>query len=349
MPSAIWCALLFALGSALGGASWGAFALCFVLTLALSAYLICTLRSPWLLAVPVLSYAAALALGADPLLAVLALLPFPAAGLLARATMKNSGRVSSIVICSATLLLCFILAFSLLWYRSHGAIVWADVVQALESVREQTVTALRESEFSAAMEELLNATYGSIPFDVDALILTSVEQIFNLLPALVITLANVLAFVAQSVCNAAFCGTGLGKLRTHTSHLFILSVPAAVIFIVCTVVSLFPAEQALWLSVMQNLQLILFPGMCLAGVQKFMVDTKNARSPLMIGLVVAAALFATTFLIWGLAISGALTTLLRPLVVRMVLTSPPDPNGKNGQDTPDESDKKPPRESPGRL
>jgi hypothetical protein len=72
--------------------------------------------------------------------------------------------------------------------------------------------------------------------------------------------------------------------------------------------------------------------MCLVGIYKLIADARNRFSPLMLLLVVAALLFAPAFLILGLALSGAMTTLLRPLFTRMMLMS-------HMQDKNDPSDK----------
>ena len=79
--------------------------------------------------------------------------------------------------------------------------------------------------------------------------------------------------------------------------------------------------------------------MCIVGVYKLIADFKTRVSPMSIILIVAATLFAPALLIFGVAVSGAVTTLIRPLITRFVLEkahehTPPhdsddDPNDGN--------------------
>ena len=323
--------------------SWegAAYALCLVMVLSLSAYLICTLRSPWLLTLPVLCYVVALLWCGDAMLSLLPLLPLPAAGLLAYATMRNSGRVSAIVLASGMLCLCGALGFAILWFTAYGSVSLDAVLDALSAVRDELIALLEDHPATELLQEQLGEALSTLGTDAATLMRMGVEQMFHLLPALLLTPINLLSFAAQSGCSAAFRQTGLGSLVTRTSSIFSLSPLSGLIFAACTVTTMFASRQTMALSVMQNLLIILFPGMLLVGVYKFIADTKNTRSPLLIGLVVAAALFAPPFLFWGLAISGALASMLRPLITRAVLLSgkppfgPDKPDDKNSYDDSD--------------
>ena len=324
---------LFALGTLVGGLDVGVLVLCLVCTVSIGAYLICTVRSWLLLAVPVLSYLAALALCSDAVLAVTALIAFPAAGILAYAVMQNGGRVGTICATSAIFGLCAIFGLALLWYRENGTVSSNEILTLLTEVREQLIVTIQESDQLALLEQSLKELYGSEPVDAAAFVRWTVETAFTLLPAVAVTLCNLLGYAAQLTCTHAFAGTGMKQLMTRVSQLFILSVPTAIVFLICTVATLFSDVSSLGGAVFVNLFLILLPGMCLVGVFKLIADMRSRRSPWMIILIVATLLFATQFLILGLALSGAATTLLRPLLTRMMLKahhqSKDDPSDKD--------------------
>lgn len=324
---------LFLLGCAAGGLGGGVLLLCLVCTVAIGAYLICTVRSWWLVCVPVLAYACALIVGADAVQAVVCLIAFPAAGILAYAIMQNSGRVGTICATSAILGLCAVFALALLYYRSHGTLSWSELMTLLTDLRERLLVTLLESDQLATLQESLNELSPDRAIDASELVRTSVELTFTLLPAFAVTLCNFLGYTAQLSCTRAFVGTSMKQLMTQVSQLFIMSVPSAIVFLICAVAALFSDITSLSGAVIVNLCLILLPGTCLVGVFKLIGDVRRRRSPVMILLIIAALIFAPQFLIFGIALSGATTTLLRPLITRMMLSG-----YHQGKDDPSDKD-----------
>ena len=312
---------LFLVGAMVGGLSGGALSLCVLCAVAIGAYVICTVRSWWLVSVPVLAYGCALLICGDVLLGVLSLIAFPAAGILAYSIMQNSGRVGTICATSAVLGLCAVFALALLWYRENGTISWNELMTLLVDVREELILALQESDQLALLQQSLDELNMNNPIDAASLVRSVVEAIFLLIPALAVTASNLFGYAAQMSCTRAFVGTGMKQLMTRVSQLFILSVPAAIVFLICTVATLFSDSTTLGGAAIANLFVILLPGMCLVGVFKLIADARRHLSPLMVVLAVAALIFAPQFLILGLALSGAATTLLRPLLTRMMLSA----------------------------
>lgn len=323
--------LVFLLGTLSGSLTGGTIALCLLCAVAFGAYLICTVRSWYLLIVPALAYVAALVLSGDAFVALVALIAFPAAGILAYAIMQNSGRVGTICATSAVFGLCAVFALALLWYRTGSMPSPDELKTLLYEVREQLIVTMQESEYVAILQQSIQ-DMRLTGIDANTIIRTGVELGFALLPAALVTVCNVFGYAAQLTCTRAFAGTGMKRLMTRVSQLFVLSVPSAIIFLVCAVATLFTNTLALGGAVVANLLLILLPGMCLVGIFKLIADVRTRRAPLMLLLMLAALLFAPAFLIFGLALSGAMTTLLRPLFTRMMLMS-------HMQDKNDPSDK----------
>lgn len=332
VPPTVAAAAIFLLGTLSGSLIGGVLALCLLSAVSIGAYLVCTVRSWWLLTVPALAYAATLVLSGDALLSLIALIAFPAAGILAHSIMQNDGRVGTICATSAVFGLCALFALALVWYRTGGTLSWDELKTLFAEMRELLISTMQESEYLAALQQTLD----DMPvahIDAHTFIRTSVELGFALLPAVLVTLCNLFGYAAQVSCTRAFVGTGMKALMTRVSQLFVLSVPSAIVFFVCTIAMLFTGAQTIGGAVVANLVLILLPGMCLVGIFKLIADARNRFSPLMLLLAIAALLFAPIFLILGLAMSGATTTLLRPIFTRMMLIShmqdKDDPSDKN--------------------
>jgi hypothetical protein len=123
-------------------------------------------------------------------------------------------------------------------------------------------------------------------------------------------------------------------LLSRTAQLFILSVPSAVIYMFCFVVTLFSGASNMFIAVVHNLLIILLPAMTLIGIFKLAGDLKNGVSRLWMLILVGCAIIAPYMLILCISFSGALTTLTRPLITRMILKSQ-DKDGPDGPKRPD--------------
>lgn len=78
-------------------------------------------------------------------------------------------------------------------------------------------------------------------------------------------------------------------------------------------------------AVFENLRLVLLPGMCLVGVFKLGADLQRGVSKLWIAVMIGAAILAPSMLILCVSISGAMATLMRPIVARILLNQQNDP------------------------
>ena len=324
-------AVLFFGGCLVGGLPGGVYTLALMATVGIGAFLISTCRSYALAAVPVAAYALSLLLCRDPMLAVLALIPFPAAFILAYNTMQNRSRVSSICLVSAILGVCALFGGALVWYRQNGTIVLSEVVTAAEALRTQFVTVMTsDATLMQALQMTLDNTGTGI--EATALIQSSVELVFNMLPGLAILGLNLISFASQLTCIRTYRGVGMKQLITHTAQIFVLSIPAAILYLVCCIASIFSEDFTLTSAVFENLRLILLPGMCLVGVFKLGADFQRGVSKIWIAVVIGAALLAPSMLILCVSISGAIATLMRPIVARILLSQPKDNSSDHSDD-----------------
>jgi hypothetical protein len=102
----------------------------------------------------------------------------------------------------------------------------------------------------------------------------------------------------------------------------------------CFVVTLFSGASNMFIAVIHNLLVILLPGMTLVGLFKLASDLKHGISRLWLLVLIGCAIFAPYMLILCISFSGALTTLSRPLVTRMILKN----QGKDDHDGPKDPD-----------
>lgn len=323
------CAVLFVGGYVFGGFSLsvGLALICPIIVMGLGAYLITTCRSKWLILIPIAAYFAACLLCGKPLVALISLISFPAAGMLAYQTMRNQGRVS--VICSASLMygLCITFGYVLLLFLQDGSVDLRALAGELDLLREQVIAMMLQTD---QLMQMLEKTYGELGVNARDVVVSMVNLVFNLLPGMVIVLINLMAYTAQLMCLHSYTGTGMKSLVSRSAQLFILSVPSALIYVFCFVVTLFSGASNMFTATVQNLLLILLPGMTLVGIFKLASDLKHGVSRLWMLFLVGCAIIAPYMLILCISFSGALTTLTRPLITRMILKS----QGKDGHDGP---------------
>lgn len=316
-------------------ALYGVFALAQLCVIGVGAALICTCRSRWLAVIPFAVYGLSYLLCGDALLAVFPLLMLPAAGILAFATMRNLPRVPVICLTSCIAGVCAAFALALLWYRANGAISLSAVVEAVDAYRvsvTDAMTAYLKDYFS-----VLPNPPASLTENITAFTESLVNLIFTLSPALAITLVNLLAYSAQILCVQSFRGLKIPSFTTVSAQIFAMSTPSAILYLIATLLSLFISDASLFGATVENFRLVLLPGMCIVGFWKLMSDLHRRRSPgwFFILLIVA------TFLLPGvvffcLSVSGAVTTLVRPLIARMIAEGkfPPDDPNAPPQDKP---------------
>ncbi len=330
------CAALLLLGYLFGGATgvmdwalaWATMLVSQTCALGIGAYLIATVRSYALLVIPAGSYAVALLLCYDPLLALLPLLIFPAIGMLAYQTMSNRPRIAAIAMTTLIHALCTLFGFALWWYLVNGPLPLDKLFSLIEETRAATITQLLQDEelITQLTEYFSTAGITATPAEY---IRYGTEQLINLLPALLITLFNLIAYTAQRMCTFAFMNTNRKQLVTRASRFFYLSVFSAIVFLFASICALFVGTSTLFGAVMYNFWIILYPGMLLIGVQKLIGDLRAGISRLWLFILIGCAIFAPSILLHCLAISGALHCLFRPLIARLILKNGPPPGDSN--------------------
>lgn len=317
-------ALIFLAGLLVGSPALGTALLGVLTAVALTALLITLTRSNWLLLLPVIAYALAWGLSGSYELALLALLPFPAAAALAWGTMKNDRRVSVICATAIALLVCVLLAIAAYWYEVEHELTMESYVRAFEAIRVQAAAEFAKApetpEINAMLQEM------GYPFTIEDVYDTVITVLMVLMPALLTVLCSIFAYAAQLLCVRSYAGCGVPRMMTRTAQLFVLSVPAGLISAFCSIVlfihvllsMFFTVQAGLFIIVLINLQLILLPGTCVVGAWKLYADFRRRPSIFVAITVVISAVLMPMMLLISLSLSGAFTTVVRPLIAKML-------------------------------
>ncbi|MBQ7338172.1 MAG: hypothetical protein IJW40_06935 [Clostridia bacterium] len=306
----------FLLGTTFGGAAAGATVICIISTVALTAFLYTTTRHPLLICLPIVAYAITAVLSSDMLTALFSLPCFPAAYILGRKIMQNEGRVSAI--CSSALVLGGVSLFlaALLWRLSGTEMSFDALSAAVSELHAKLLDLALHDESFALLRMQFEGT--EIPL-ADVL-----SQLFTLVlllsPGIIVIVFLAIAYAAQYLCVMSYPSMGMKQFCTLVARRFIMSIPSALIFVACSLIALFffsASKITVFLAVSQNLWLILFPGMLIVGAWSLYSSYCVRPSPLYLVLALVAALFMPPIFLIFVALTGATTTLTRPLLLRI--------------------------------
>lgn len=280
----------------------------------------------WSLAIPVASFGISFAVTGDWMLSALALLPIPAIVLLRVAVLRGEKRTTAICFAEAGLLLSLAVGIGIWLYTACGSLERATVMSYIESLRQELVQML-----FAVRDELLEnlkiagesnpQAYENLAASMSNASLTAmVQQAFYLLPAFIGILCSVIAYEAQMLLNFTYRFTGWKQVVTPAGFVFTMSIPAAVLYVISLLVSVFATGASLAVVVMENLCLLLTPGFLLVGfgvaIAQFAAWRKNGGGVLVLAALVLLCC-CTSSSLYLLALWGACAVLTAPLRNKM--------------------------------
>lgn len=199
-------------------------------------------------------------------------------------------------------------------YVSYGKISGDTVMNLIEEVRSTMIETINQvtEEMSKNISSLgdISSKLPAGSFNAESL----VNSVFNILPAILIVTLTTLSYFMQKVfffCFRVFGGGG--KYLTSEMTTFEVSAPTAVIFAVCYVVSIFfMSQKGTAKAVLDNLTMILEPGLAITGIVSFL--PKRQGNVVRIGCLPILAIIILFFITPGtatlvLAISGTFSVL----------------------------------------
>jgi hypothetical protein len=226
----------------------------------------------WFPIIPILAYAAALAMTRDPFVAAAALIPFPAMIVLGLGTRSSAAKEEGMtrvgVVCATSLALgVTLLAVIALVIFHQLRTLSLDVLAAeVEALREALINDITSAEIPEGMDPEMVAELEKLLTYSGAQNL--VNSVFNLLPALFVVAVNLISAVAQMIQHATLCVFGYDECLTERVRIFRMSLISCLVFLVAYFISFAEGQEASTLTgtVAQNIYMILLPGLALAGL-----------------------------------------------------------------------------------
>jgi len=261
---------------------------------------------------PAASYLIAVVVTGGFAASAVALLPLAVALALYYAVSRNLHKVSAICHMSAATLI-FILAVVAIRYAAlHGT----DLAVAKESIENFRValTDLTAKMLMSVTDELSEIAEISMT-DATELATASVNAIFNLLPAIVVIIANIAAFFTHSLMMATLFSEKEPSPTLKNMMLFDMSLISAIVFIAASLIELIfmKSEISAWLVTAENVAMILMPGMVLTAIMMLRGLTASAKgcAPSLIYFgIVFALLYVPAVMLPLVSMAGAVTVIL---------------------------------------
>lgn len=318
------------------------------------AFLMTSLEKPYLACLgPLLATAVTAAFTQDPLLIVAALALLPAAALTAFATKRGMGRTSVICFGAGGLLGAALILFVVALARTEAGFS-VETVQALLDEWKASLLADR-MEMRDGLLAMLERAYensgtagtqsAQTMMDYyrrlmsDAVLESDLTRMFNVLPGAVAAIALIAAYLGQRLLLDGYDAAGMRSRITPESEFLVLSLPAAVIYVVCLILSLiFDTSYAVPVVTAENLLLILTPGLCAVGwgaLTRFYRSVPPRGRGVLIVPAIALLCCASSSVFYVLAAYGAYTTIfsaVRRAILRRGGPNPPDDGPFGGGD-----------------
>ncbi len=270
----IFCMLLISIPVSLiwtyaGGSFELAALLCSPITvIGVGAFLIKTTRSPYLIGIVPAAYLMALLIGGRPIAALLSLIFFPIAYLLARGFTKKLGRMAQV--CRISVALAVIgAAVLLIWLiLKNGYFSPSLISESVDALLQRMI------EFFTAQYAETAKLYADRGIDISLLALSPADarlyavMLFGIVPALAVIVLNAVAFISHQLTVSLLGRSGQHDCLTAEVLSFSMSWISAIVFIIAYFVMLIAnlsGNENVTL-IAENLYLILLPGLALTGV-----------------------------------------------------------------------------------
>ena len=277
------------------------------------AYLINNSKSPFIWGIPLIPLIVALFISPNANGILVSLSPLPAAILLAYSTNKRLDRVSAVCRISFGLCIVFVASALIALYSTMGEISLTAAKSFIEALKEEMVVACM-----TAMQEI-EEMMGLDMSDTDMLMVVdaAVGTVFNLLPGLLITISNIIAYIIHSL-YLTVCYPDPKKNRDELAPMleFDISLTSAIVYIVAVVATfvLVTGGSALYGAVAENIVIVLAPGLilvALGGIRSLIAKKGPSCLGTLIymGIIFLLATFSI-YAIIGVALAGAVFIIL---------------------------------------
>jgi len=216
-------------------------------------------------ALPAIAYLPALAITRDPVISAAVFFTLPASLLCVYAIKSKRPRISAICHVSVGFCISFAAIVAIAVFKFNGSISREAFFSFAESAKEMLGSAMREA--FELLGDSANETLG-INVDLDLLAENVVTVTFNLLPAIIVLIANALSYLIHTLSLILLFPDEKDKEEIAPMLVFEMSIHSAFIFIAAVILSfaLTADSVALYGAVADNLVIILMPGFIITAL-----------------------------------------------------------------------------------
>jgi len=275
------------------------------------AYLLLKHPSPFLWGLPAIPFIVGLLLSKGALCAVLSLCTLPASLLLAYSLKKRLERVSAVCHISFGICAVIVIGFLAAVYGRSGELTVSSAKELIDAARTQLSAIL--SSTATQMSDMVGFELSES--DVASYVANITDTLFNLLPAIAVTLGNIAAYIIHSMCLGICFSAEEDKDSVRPMLVYDMSVVSAIVFIIALVLSFALSTDSLYMygTVAENIMVILCPGLILVALGALRMLTSR-KGPSCLGtlaymLVIFMLASLSPFAIIGTALAGAVAVI----------------------------------------
>ncbi len=239
------------------------------------AYLLLKQRSAFLYGIPAIA-PIIIALVTKQLTGIiLSLIWIPCALLLFYAVKKRLARVSAICHISVGICLGIVVLLGMFVFSIYGSITMTTLRAFVDEIKHQTIVMM-----NVMIDEMASAV-GDMPINLKDYVEMAVQTVFNLMPAIIIVIGNVGAYVMHSMLLSVCFNSDEERKEVLPMLSFEMSLSSAIIFITSLVLAfvLVTGDLAFYGAIAENIMLILCPGLILTTLGALrMLTTRKGPS-----------------------------------------------------------------------
>lgn len=287
---------------------------------------------------PVALLAVAYGLGflvtSNPVTPLLCLTFLPAAILLAWSHARDIGRTNTIIHTFLGFLISILAALCVVLWRAYGSINYDILMRFIDEIKQLFVTIV--GEMGKMLWEALEAASAQAPLPAETMqklkeayevafaegnLRVIADAVVGLTPALITAPGLILSYLADVVLLRKYYNTEWRMQMTPAACTLTVSPATGVVYTICFVIILFATKQSVFLMTVNNLFLILLPGLFLTGVNVVLHGARRARGwqgVVSILLLVAAFCCMGISGFYFIALWGAYTTVAAALHQKML-------------------------------
>lgn len=245
------------------------------------------------------AFAVSWAITGNPITACLSFFPIPAVFLLGFGVLFGERRLASIAL--ATIGLVLPLCGVAVWYVIHREGTFnASAILSLTTRWKASMNASLTEQYESALVMLPKSTgdTGSTASVLGQMfspqtIKTYTDSVFNLVPAFLIVVCEIPAFLAQKLLTSAYTTNRLGRVVGLESEIFAVGLFTAILWLITFLLSFFGTPTTnLFFAATENVRYLLLPVVLVAGIVavKHWYLRANAGSRVFLGIMGAALL-----------------------------------------------------------